>query len=300
MIQGVNVAAVTPRRVNADGVDLGATLELIDFLCDKGAGGIALLGSTGEFSHFDLEQRLHLIQFGVKRSRAPVLVNVSHSYLDGTLALARGAASYGAAALLLMPPIFFRYPQEDIWTFYQEFARDLGVSVPVFLYNVPFFTSEIACETAEGLLAEGHFAGIKDSSGEIEYVQRMISLKQQRPLTVLVGNDKIFTAARSAGADGVVSGVGCALPELMVGLDRAILSGDTTQRDRLELRLQEFIDWIDSFPVPIGVREAVALRGLKTGPHATPLGEGTQRRLGEFREWFQGWLPGMLKEASRA
>ncbi len=300
MIQGVNIAAVTPRRANADGVDLGVTLELIDFLCDKRAGGIALLGSTGEFSHFDLEQRLHLIQFGVKRSRAPVLVNVSHSYLDGALALARGAASHGAAALLLMPPIFFRYPQEDIRTFYQGFAREFGASIPVFLYNVPSFTSEIACETAEGLLRDGLFAGIKDSGGDLEYIQRMILLKEQRPLTVLVGNDKIFTAARSRGADGVVSGVGCALPELMLGLDRAILSGNKAAMDQLDARLQEFINWIDSFPVPVGVREAVALRGLKTGSHATPLGEGTQRRLSEFREWFQGWLPGTLKEASRA
>lgn len=300
MFQGVNVAAVTPRRANADGVDLGAALELVDFLCDKGVCGVALLGSTGEFSHFDLEQRLHLIQFAIKRSRAPVLVNVSHSYLDGALALARGAASHGAAALLLMPPIFFRYSQEDLRTFCQEFARELDASVPAFLYNVPSFTSEIACETAEGLLRDGLFAGIKDSGGDLEYIQRMIAIKEQRPLTVLVGNDKIFTAARCAGADGVVSGVGCALPELMLGLDRAILSRNKAATDQLEARLQEFIHWIDSFPVPIGVREAVASRGLKTGPHATPLGEITQRRLGEFREWFQGWFPEVLKEASVA
>lgn len=300
MIQGVNVAAVTPRRASSDSVELGAALDLIDFLCDKGVKGIALLGSTGEFSHFDVEQRLRLIQFAVKRSRAPIMVNVSHSYLDGSLALARAAASHGAAALLLMPPIFFRYAQEDIEAFYREFAREFDAPVPVFLYNVPVFTSELDAGTAETLVHDGVFAGIKDSSGDLPYMRRMIACKQDRSLTVLVGNDKIFTAARAAGADGVVSGVGCALPELMISLDKANLAGDAVTRDRLEARLQEFIEWIDSFPVPIGVREAVVLRGLKTGPHATPLGETSRRRLDEFREWFRGWLPEMLKETSVA
>ncbi len=124
VIQGVHAALVTPRRQDRSQVDLGAALELVDFLCRSGVDGIVLLGSTGEFTHFDVEDRLRLTQFAIKRSRAPVMVNVSHSSLDGALTLARQACSDGASALLLMPPHFFRYGQEEIEEFYLRFAQE--------------------------------------------------------------------------------------------------------------------------------------------------------------------------------
>lgn len=295
-VRGVNAAAVTPRR-EGPAIDLGAAFELIEYLAASGVAGIALLGSTGEFLHFELSERLRLIALGVKRSRAPVIVGAAHSSLDGALTLAREAAGAGAAAVLLMPPYFFPYSQQEIKEFYLRFARELKEPVPILLYNIPFFTSAIACETALELLSTGLFAGIKDSSGDFGYFERLQAARQQMPFTLLVGNDVIFVPARSAGADGVVSGVACAVPELMLGLDGAIAAGAEEKVQRLEARLQEFIAWIDRFPTPLGVREAVALRGLETGPAAVPLGPEAQRQLGEFREWFKAWLPVVQKEA---
>src|ERR1700687_5712508 len=90
--QGVIIAAITPRRTNETSIDLGAMLELLDFLCQTGANAIALLGSTGEFVHCALDHRRHMTMFAAKRSSLPLLVNVSHSTLDGALALAWDAA----------------------------------------------------------------------------------------------------------------------------------------------------------------------------------------------------------------
>jgi dihydrodipicolinate synthase/N-acetylneuraminate lyase len=291
---------VTPRRQDGNQADLGATLDLVDFVCRKGVDGIVILGSTGEFVHFDIEDRLRLAQFAIKRSKAPVTVNVSHSSLDGALILAREACSQGASALLVMPPYFFPYSQADIEEFYLRFARELGGGVPLLLYNVPSFTSEIRCDTAMRLLATGLFAGIKDSSGRMDKFRRMQAAKRQAPFTLLIGADKVFAQARAEGADGVISGAAGAVPELLLGLEGAIRAGAAGKRDRLEARLEEFIAWTERFAFPAGLKEAVALRGLKTGPPALPAGRETQALLGEFREWFQGWLPAVLTEAAGA
>jgi dihydrodipicolinate synthase/N-acetylneuraminate lyase len=299
-IQGVYVATVTPRREDSQSVDLGASLDLIDWLCERDVNGIALLGSTGEFPHFSVEDRLHLIQFAAKRSTVPVFANVSHSTLDGAIALARDAVSGGAAALLLMPPFFFSYDQEQITEFYLRFAAALGGAVPILLYNAPAFSNEISFETASELLSTGLFAGIKDSSGEAEYFRRLQALQERTPFTFLVGDDNIFPELRTEGAAGTVSGAACAVPELVVALDRAINTGAAQLRDRLHTRLREFTTRIDVFPTPAGIKEAVSVRGLKTGPHAIPLGKQSERKLAEFREWFQHWLPAVLKEASFA
>src|SRR6266566_5873849 len=148
----IHVAAVTPHRDSGYQADLAATLELVDFLCAARVHGIALLGSTGEFLHLGLEDRAHLVRMAVKRSRVPVMAGVTHSTLDGTVTLAEEAGRAGAAAVLVMPPYFFPYPQSEVREFYLRLARRIAGAVPIFLYNIPFFTTPIAFETASELL----------------------------------------------------------------------------------------------------------------------------------------------------
>jgi len=87
------------------------------------------------------------------------------------------------------------------------------------------------------------------------------------------------------------------VPELMLGLDRAICAADEAKIARLEARLQEFIKWLDRLPTPLGVKAATELRGVTVGPPAVPLSAGSQQALEAFQEWFQGWLPAVKKEA---
>jgi dihydrodipicolinate synthase/N-acetylneuraminate lyase len=286
---GVNAAAITPHGKRGDEPDIGATLELIDFLCAAGVQGIALLGSTGEFVNLNLDDRVRLVYLAVKRSRVPVLAGVSHTTLDGALALAREASAAGATGLLLMPPFFFRYGQPEIREFYLRFAAE-NHGAPVYLYNIPAFTSAIAPETAAALLATGRFAGIKDSSGDWDYFEALNRQAREHPMTVLVGHDALFARARTAGADGVVSGCACAVPELLLALDRAIQQRDEAETTRLDARLHEFLGFIERFPTPVGIKAALSVRGIKTGPLPLPLARETQTALDEFREWLRAWL----------
>src|SRR5579871_1767380 len=257
-IGGVIAAAVTPHGKRGEEPDIGATLELIDFLCAAGVQGIALLGSTGEFVNLNYDDRVRLVYLAVKRSRVPVLAGVSHSTLDGALALGREASAAGAAGLLLMPPHFFRYRQPEIREFYLRFAAEMSHGAPVYLYNIPVFTSAITSETATELLATGRFAGIKDSSGDWGYFAALNRHKREHPCTVLVGHDAVFAPARKAGADGVVSGVACAAPELLLALDRAITQNAEADAQRLDARLHEFLCRIDRFPTPVAIKAALA------------------------------------------
>lgn len=283
---------MSPRRSREYSVDLAASLELIDFLYEAGVDGIALLGSTGEFVHFMLEDRARMLDFAVKRSRLPILVNVSHSTLDGAILLGEEAVGSGVAAVLLMPPYYFRYDQQTIRTFCLKFADAVAKEVPVYLYNIPVFTSGFAIETALDLLSTGAFAGIKDSSGDVDFIQKLIA---PRRFHVYNGDDRVFVQMRTAGADGAVTGLACALPELMVKLDKAVRDKDTARVQRLEKYVHEFLDWFDRFPCPIAIKEAVKLRKVRAGVHATPLSEEATRQLDAFGEWFKDWLPGVLK-----
>jgi 4-hydroxy-tetrahydrodipicolinate synthase len=295
-IQGIQAAAVTPRRPSGHQIDIGATLEVVDFLCENGVQGIVLLGSTGEFLHFDYDDRARLGAMAVKRSRAPVFINVSHSTFDGAIRLAEDAKGAGAAGLLLMPPYYFEYEQNEIQEFFLRFAAEVGHRTPIYLYNIPCFTNDMACETSMSLLATGLFEGIKDSSGRFEDFVRFQEMRSQHQFRLLLGADTLYARARHGGADGAVSGIASAVPELLVALERCIASGDASKEAILQQRLEEFAARIDCFPTPFGIKAAGGARGLKTGSCAVPLSADRRKELDSFLGWFREWLPGVQQE----
>ena len=288
-LQGVHAAAITPRGQSGD-INFGAIFELIDYLCAARVGGIALFTAWGEYPALSIDDRARLTYLAVKRSRVPVLAGVGSATFDHSLELAREARSAGVAGVLLPPPLFYRCDQDDICEFYAQFASQLGSRPPIIL------TGEIPLESAARLLESGRFAGIEDGSGRVESLDRLRACAGN---SVLVGDDRLLVNARSSGL-GVVSAAACAAPELTMTLNAAIAARDEPAIARLEGRRQELLSWLDRFPAPVGIKTAVAARGIPTGELPVPLSTGKQQCLEQFREWFKAWLPATRKLASHA
>jgi len=288
-LQGVHAAAITPRGQSGD-INFGAIFELIDYLCAARVGGIALFTAWGEYPALAVDDRARLTYLAVKRSRVPVLAGVGSATFDHSLELAREARSAGVAGVLLPPPLCYRCDQDDICEFYAQFASQLGSRPPIIL------TGEIPLESAARLLESGRFAGIEDGSGRVESLDRLRACAGN---SVLVGDDRLLVNARSSGL-GVVSAAACAAPELTMTLNAAIAARDEPAIARLEGRRQELLSWLDRFPAPVGIKTAVAARGIPTGELPVPLSTGKQQCLEQFREWFKAWLPATKKLASHA
>lgn len=297
-LEGVYAAAVTPRRSASQEIDLGAMWDLIDFLCSKKVDGIVLFGSTGEFVHFSIDERMRVIGLAVKRSRVPIMVNVSHSTFDGTVTLAESAMHAGAAGLLLMPPYFFRYGERDVLAFFRKFAMEVRLRVPALIYHIPLFTNDLPIDCVTELITEGAYSGVKDSSGDWRNFEALKELRSRKEFSLMIGTDALFARARAMGASGVISGIASAMPELLVALRKALDGGDSTRVQQLDARVGEMISWLDNFPVPIGVKEAVLQRGVKVGGHAVPLAAEEEQKLEEFREWFRSWSKSVVKECT--
>ena len=200
----------------------------------------------------------------------------------------------GAAGVLLMPPYFFHYSDDQIFAFYQEFIKVIDGSIPVYLYNMPFFTNAISASLVQRLLATGAFSGIKDSSGEWSLFKAVRSVREKVPFQNLTGNDRIYAKARAEGADGIVSGVAAAVPEMMVALDRAVLARNSTKIRVLDDQLQQLLKYLSKFPAPIATKQAAMARGWKVGNSSVPLDKETLAGLSEFQSWFEKWLPPVL------
>jgi 4-hydroxy-tetrahydrodipicolinate synthase len=165
-----------------------------------------------------------------------------------------------------------------------------GVGSATFDHSLELvLTGSIAPETATHLLESGCFAGI------VEDGERLPT----GDYAVLAGDDRVLVEARRAGR-GVLSAAACAAPELTMALNAAIGAGDGETVTRLEGKRQELLWWLDRFPVPVGIKTAVQVRGIQTGPLPVPLSAGKQQCLEQFREWFKTWLPASKKLASHA
>jgi dihydrodipicolinate synthase/N-acetylneuraminate lyase len=286
--EGVQAVAITPRGSSGE-VDYGAGFELIDHLSKGGVDGILLFGPAGEYPAFPADERIRLIKLGVKRSRVPVLAGVGSATLDASIDLAREAQDADAAALVLPPPYFFRYDQDDLRTYFRQFAAGLGTDPPILIYR----SQGLAVDTVIYLWETGKFGGAIDPSGDLDAVHQL----RAAGVPVLTADDSI--AAR-AGRCGFVSDVACAVPELAAALHRAVRSGNEMLSAELDHALQEFVRWSARFPEPTAVRLATSLRGLKTGSLAMPLSPDKQKDLDAFRDWFQRWLPVVRKLAAGA
>jgi 4-hydroxy-tetrahydrodipicolinate synthase len=189
-----------------------------------------------------------------------------------------------------MPPYFFRYDQQDVLEFYNQFSAEIGHPIPILLYNLPQFTTRIELDTVRRLLSSGRFAGIKDSSGDPEYFQSLLQMRAEMGFSLFTGNDRGFPQARRQGATGIMSAAAGVVPELFVALERAIAENATPKVELLDCKLRELVDWIERFPAPVVAKTAVTLRKLKTGGLAVPLSPEKDAMLVEFKRWFPPWL----------
>jgi dihydrodipicolinate synthase/N-acetylneuraminate lyase len=299
-LRGVIASAVTPRRKGSEDPDFSSALDLLDFLAQAGVQGVCMFGAAGEFLDYTFMERQRMVYLGVKRSRVPLIAGVSHSTLTGALQLAGEAISSGADGLIVMPPYFYPYEQAEIEEYFLQFASETGDAVPIVLHNLPQCTSPLEVETARRLLATGRFAGIKDSSGDWRYFEQLLTLKSDMPFALLGGADRIAAQALRSGADGIISAAACAVPELLVALERAVSAGSLEKTNPLSERLAEFVEWVHRFPFPVAIKRAVELRGQKAGPPLVPLSAETLLLLQEFSRWFEGWLPLTRKASAHA
>jgi 4-hydroxy-tetrahydrodipicolinate synthase len=277
-LSGLFAAVVTP--THDDGrLDLRTFDRLVDLAVESGASGICIAGATGEYPHFEVEDRKRIIRQAagrLPRDRG-LLVGIGAPSMRLSIELGEAAMAVGSRALLLPMPMFFRYEQQDLEAFCAHVSGTLRAP-------------GLDRETMIGLLRKEEFlVGVKDSSGEIANVSALSRARGDLPWSLLVGDDHLLRDGLLANWDGGISGVAAFCPELLVAIYRAFTEGRPEDTARLQNLLDEVIAWIAAFPTPWGIKIGLAARGIETGPLPVPLTPARRQQIAEFTEWFQRW-----------
>jgi 4-hydroxy-tetrahydrodipicolinate synthase len=171
----------------------------------------------------------------------------------------------------IVSPFYYRLSPESLYAHFREIA--LHSPIDVTLYNIPMFATPIDVPTIRRLAEFERIVGIKDSSGDVAFMMRLIAaVRPVRPdFTFLTGWDCVLVPMLVAGADGGTNAASNVVPELMRKLYDLARAGSLDAAMDLQRRILGLFDlMLYQFEFPDGFRAGVEMRGFRFGQSRQP------------------------------
>lgn len=240
-ISGIVPPLVTP-LTERDVLDIDGLQKLLDHVIRGGVSGVFILGTTGEAPSLSYRLRREMIAetLQIVDGRVPVLVGVTDTAFVESVQLAEFTADSGAAAAVLTTPYYFPAGQTELTAYVQNIAP--LIPLPLMLYNMPGLTKVwFELDTLKRLAEIDSIAGVKDSSGNLDYFADVCRLKEIRSdWSVLIGPEALLPEAHERGGGGGVCGGANVAPELFVECYRALVDGDAQRIQSARSQIDEF------------------------------------------------------------
>jgi len=278
-IAGIFVPNMVP--LNDDGqINEPELRRYIDWLIASGVQGLYPNGSTGEFLRFTPEERQRIVKIVCEQAdgKVPVLAGAAEANVRETLKACEIYANYGARAVAIVSPFYYRLSPESVYAYFREIARNTPIDVT--LYNIPMFASPIDVPTLARLSEFPRVIGIKDSSGDVTAMERMIhAVRPNRPdFVFLTGWEAALVPMLMVGANGGTLATAGVVPEVTRRMFDLTRAGQIDQAMDLQRRMLDLFDaLVYSADFPQGFRVGVEVRGFRMGPPRQPLSEVQQR-----------------------
>lgn len=254
MLSGAIAASVTPLRDGGSRPDEEAIGPLVRFLSDGGVDGAFVCGTTGEGVLLTVDERRRVAE-GFVRARPEgfaIAVHAGAQSTADTVALATHAKEIGADAVAVIAPPYFPLDDAALFEHLRSAAEACG-ALPFYVYEfearsgypVPVALVERLREAAPNL------AGMKVSDTPWSAVEPY----RLDGLDLFVGNEPLVLEGLANGADGTVSGLAAAFPEIVASLvhDRDPVAGERVVSLRTAL---------GALPFHAALKEILVARGV--------------------------------------
>lgn len=254
-------AMVTP-FVN-DGVDEVRLREQIEFQIRSGTSALVPCGTTGESATLSHEEHERVVELVVQTTagRIPVIAGTGSNNTREAIRLTKHAESVGADAVLLIAPYYNRPTQEGLYQHYRAVSE--AVDLPIILYNIQSRTGvNIEPETVARLAELENIVGIKEASGNLDQMSRVIQLTRAHPFALLSGDDALTLPVLAIGGTGVISVLSNIMPREVSQLVELFRRVRIVEARELHYDLLPIVRalFLETNPVP--VKRAMHLLGM--------------------------------------
>lgn len=251
MFKGSMVALVTPFK---DGrVDEKRLKQLIEFQLKHRTSALVPCGTTGESATLSLQEHERVIELTIESSqgRIPVIAGTGSNNTAEAVRLTKHAKKAGANGALLISPYYNKPTQTGLYLHFRSVAE--AVDIPLILYNIASRTGvNIEPETVARLSAIKNIVGIKEASGNLEQMSKIVSMCPET-FYLISGDDALTLPILAIGGRGVISVVANIVPQDVADMIEFFQQGKMREAQRLHYKLLPLIKtmFIETNPIPI-------------------------------------------------
>ncbi len=280
MFKGSIVAIVTPFKNGK--FDKESFKKLIEFQIENGTDGIVPVGTTGESATLTHDEHKEIIEYTLEvvNKRIPVIAGTGSNSTAEALDLTKFAKKAGCDGALLITPYYNKPTQEGLYIHFKTIADE--VDIPIILYNVPSRTGiSILPETVAKLAEIKNIVGIKEASGSLDQVSKIISLCPE-DFVVLSGDDSMTLGIMAVGGKGVISVAANIMPAEVSRMVHDALSGNWQQAQKMHIKLFNIFKtlFVETNPIPVkGCLYLMKKIQLELRMPLTPPSEETLKKL---------------------
>ncbi len=209
--QGVYPAVTTKFKADLS-LDFDAMAAHLEFQLDAGVHGVIILGSLGENSTLDMDEKLQLTEFFIRQvnGRVPLLACIAESDTRQACIYASRAEAMGIDGFMLLPPMRYPSDQRETMSYLDEVAA--ASDVPIMLYNNPVaYGTDLSPADFKTLAANPKFVAIKESSANTRRIPEIRRITGDR-YAIFCGVDDLAFESIALGAVGWVAGLVVAFP----------------------------------------------------------------------------------------
>lgn len=264
---GLGVALITPFQ-ETGALDFPALERMVHHVASSKAHFLVVLGSTGEAQLMSEEEQRRVMDFTqeVNGGRLPIVAGFDSS--GGTAACIQRLGALdttGLDGLLVSAPAYIRPGQAGLVAHFKAIAE--ASPLPIILYNVPSrtgvnMTPETIIEIAQTCPQVVALKQAEDNLGDF----RTIKAGVPETFTLLSGDDANAIPMMSLGAEGLVSVLGNAFPDVWAEAIDLALFGSVKEAEQRLVDQRPLMEVVFNEGNPTGIKALCDVLGL-CGPH---------------------------------
>jgi len=286
-IQGHGVAMITPFKENGS-IDFDALPSIIDHLIDGGVDYLVVLGTTAETATLSKTEKIELVEkiIEINSGRLPLVLGMGGNDTQQVLEMFDWFDLNFFTAILSVAPYYNKPNQEGLYQHYKAISKHS--ILPVILYNVPSRTgTNIAPDTVARLANDfENIVAVKEAAGDFQQAQTLIKICPPEFL-ILSGDDEMSLPMILAGARGVISVIGNAIPTIYSHIIQQGLDGNVKNAYQDQYRILDLIRMIYVEGNPTGIKVLMSTLGLCENHLRLPLVSASESLTNQLKAELQ-------------
>ncbi len=260
-LRGVLSPVVTPFKDDL-AVDPARFVAHCRWLLANGCDGLAIFGTNSEANSLTVQEKIDLLdallEGGVDPAR--LMPGTGACAIGDAVVLTSHAVRRGCAAVLMLPPFYYKgVPEDGLARYFDEVINRVGdATLRVYLYHIPPVAQVgISLDLIARLRRSwpDTVVGIKDSSGDWNNTSAMLERFGGDGFQVFAGSEDFLLANMRHGGVGCITATGNVNPGAIANLYR---TWDEPGADERQRAISHTRSLFQKFPMIPALKSAIA------------------------------------------